>query len=212
MKTLTSKYRNMLIFIFLNVIISVLKLLVSSYLMIKFKNYHEGQLTKCKNSIVSNFALLNAAENIRLDRFICCNRYAAQYFIPVGYRTLSECREREFSDNTISDVAESLLGAYFLYSNENLDACWRNIILPFGIVNLDSSDDGIDLSILNSPAPQVCQLASASSLIESVQGILQYQFRNPILLLEALTHSSFEQTSIPCYQVRFGVMIYIRRL
>lgn len=167
--------------------------------MVRYLFYHEGQLTKCKNGIVCNNNLLTVGDALGLHRFICANPYVPAYFVPIGFRS-DEQRDREISDNTISDVVEAILGAYFLYCGENLTKARKDVLVPFGIVNLDSADLSIDLSKLFPPKLDVRELTPLMPLVESVQHILQYRFKNSELLLEALTHSSFEHTTSRCYQ------------
>ena len=109
---------------------------------------------------------------------------------------------------TISDVVEALLGAYYLYCSNSLTETWKNIIIKFGMVPYSDVDTLSKIHELNG-----CKTIIASSLlspekallVKEVQGVINYQFLNISLLLEAFTHASYQDTDLLCYQVENNI-------
>ena len=109
---------------------------------------------------------------------------------------------------TISDVVEALLGAYYLYCSNSLTETWKNIIIKFGMVPHSDVDTLSKIHELNG-----CKTIIASSLlspekallVKEVQGVINYQFLNISLLLEAFTHASYQDTDLLCYQVKTNI-------
>ncbi len=96
---------------------SVLNIVITKYLFIKYKNDKEGELTKKRISLVKGTRLASFARNISLQDYIIMGEY--------------ENSTGTFNYNSVlEDVFEAVLGAIFLDSGGmNLDSVERVIIL-----------------------------------------------------------------------------------
>ena len=139
--------------------------------------------------------------NTYTHRFISLSPFSPRSYVPLGFRTHENTAARDLSDKAIADVVEALLGSYYLYCNGDLLMCWDNIIMQLGVVEHGECTHGFDLSTLAVHRKTFPELdAKEQALVLAAQTIIGYEFNQPQLLLEALTHSSFEDSEIGCYQ------------
>ena len=80
---------------------SVLSLCIAQYLFDEFPNKDEGFLTKVRAKLVSKMTLADAAEKLKLVRFILVSNNVKNTFLP-GAKTI------------LSDALEALIGAVYL--------------------------------------------------------------------------------------------------
>ena len=76
---------------------AVLKLYISEYLMSKYSNYTEGQLSKLRASVVSEKVLINVANKLNLK----------------NYLLLGVNEKKHFSDSILGDALEALLAIIY---------------------------------------------------------------------------------------------------
>jgi dsRNA-specific ribonuclease len=60
-----------------------LKFVVSSQLFVDYKNWHEGYLSECRASLVSNTRLARAALDAGLDAFILTKPFTTRKWVPL---------------------------------------------------------------------------------------------------------------------------------
>ncbi len=94
---------------------SVLALIVNEYLFVNYNEYREGELSRIKSIVVSEFSLSEIAREIDLASFLLLGK---------GEEQSGGLNRRAI----LADAMEALLGAYFLDSG--LDSC-RDFILPY---------------------------------------------------------------------------------
>ncbi|GLB38832.1 putative helicase family. Dicer subfamily protein [Lyophyllum shimeji] len=201
---------------------TVLKFVVGIQLLAEYPLWHEGYLTKKENHAVANVRL--AKEDIKrgIYRWIIRDRMLGKKWKPCyltaeaivqpeaakpvkekmdieKVESISDSKKKpkqrqELSTKVLADVVESLIGAAYLHGGFDLgyecakffDLGLKWEPLPSRIETLLSRvDDHEDLS------PQ----------LSYVEQILGYTFRRKLLLVEALTHASYEQNQqTPSYE------------
>ncbi|KAL5217946.1 hypothetical protein ABZP36_018630 [Zizania latifolia] len=184
---------------------SFLKYVTTKHLFSKYKLQHEGILTTMKKNLISNAALCWLACNRNLVGYIHGEEFCPKdWIIPgLGY---DECgnskisflspngmysrRKMSIKSKRIADSVEALIGAY-------LDTAGEQAALLF------MKSLGMDIEFHNEIPVERKFLMKPEEFINvrSLEVMLGYEFNDSSLLLEALTHGSY-QTSGPtsCYQ------------
>ena len=102
----------------------------------------------------------------------------------------------------VADVVEALIGAYLTTGGE-FTALFLMEWLGMKIDFVDEVPSNIPF--LEKPEMYVN--------VHHLESLLKYKFRNPSLLVEALTHGSYQLPDIPrCYQVIFLFIMILRSL
>ncbi|KAH9328957.1 hypothetical protein KI387_001065, partial [Taxus chinensis] len=184
-----------------------LKYVSSRHLFTRYPQKHEGQLTSKRKQIISNYALYKIGCNLQLTGYIHNEQFDPQQWIIPGQHIPSSSgfsKEKSYSMENlyikcyrfmkiknIADVVEALIGAC-LHCGGEIAAL--KFIKWIGI-NIDYT---LEKSIANRPDTRL--LASVN--IPHMEKILGYHFDNPTLLVEALTHASYQVPFVSgCYQV-----------
>ncbi|KAJ6513203.1 hypothetical protein C8R45DRAFT_891160 [Mycena sanguinolenta] len=182
---------------------TVLKFMSSIQLLAEYPLWHEGYLTQKMGHSVSNVRL--AKENIkhRIYQWIIRDHLLGKKWKPSYFtegkepaRVQDEVRvdakgkkakSQELSTKVLADVVESLIGAVYLHGGfDYAFMCTRFF----------------DLGIKWEPLPQrietmLSRVETHSDLplhqLESVERMLGYTFAHKLLLVEALTHASYQQ-------------------
>ncbi|KAF9126572.1 Dicer-like protein 1 [Mortierella sp. GBA39] len=185
----------------------------------------EGQLHASRIRIISNKALLGHAMSLELYRFISSTPFHRKSWRPphftVDKKEWESVQKHQLSNKTLADVIEASLGAAFLSGGYNVafqaakalripfdefstwadfervfleakankEAAWR------GEEGLSSSSS-TTLSLMT-PAP--LSMANMAA-IQEVQKVLGYEFKDPSLFFEAMTHASHIRADAVCYQ------------
>ncbi|XP_027348830.1 endoribonuclease Dicer homolog 2-like [Abrus precatorius] len=181
---------------------SFLKYAASQQLFKTNQNHREGLLTNEREKIISNVALSKYGCSQNLPGFIRNKEFKPkQWDIPgdkskglllkeelVSNRTrVYTCETREIKFDIVADVVEALIGAF---CTEDEKAA-LSFIKWIGV--------NIDTNIVPYERP----LSTAAEKLVNVQvleTLLNYSFKNPYLLVEALIHRSCNRPEIPtCY-------------
>ncbi|KAF5358535.1 hypothetical protein D9756_001949 [Leucocoprinus leucothites] len=177
---------------------AVLDICTTVHLMIKYPRRHEGQLSALRQRVVSNKFLVTCARSVGLETFISSERMRVAKWPFVeqdGYEDKEFRRRRvitrQIPRRGLQDCVEALLGASFvaggipmaLRSGAALGLTFGGLC-PWGerIRKSERGDTGV-------PA-----------LIANLEKELGYTFENSDLLVEAVTHPSFEFSTTPSYQ------------
>ncbi|KAJ8611905.1 hypothetical protein MRB53_037701 [Persea americana] len=155
---------------------SVLKHVISCHLYHTHQDYPEGYLSQQRSVLVCNATLAVSAYKAGLGQFIIST--------PVDHRNWTfpsaevKQPQKEFSSKTLADVVEALIGAAWLEAGFEAARRCVNVFLPETSKEspTNTSTQSNDESIGN---------------IEQVQSIVGYEFTNPALLAQALTHPSY---------------------
>jgi endoribonuclease Dicer len=176
---------------------SVLKLCTVVYIFHKFPFRHEGQLDAIRRCCVSNRTLFVRAQAIGLERFLSPEIQTVRVWPYTDPVNLDRAQagggrfvERSFPRRSLQECMESTLGAAFLSG---------------GIPTALRAGVSLGLSF-GAPVPWPLRYGwslkhvNVSPLFTSLMERLGYEFKCGDLLIEAVSHPSFQYTSLPSYQ------------
>lgn len=183
---------------------SFLKYAVSQKLFRENKYHHEGLLSIQKERMVSNNALYKLGCERKVQGFIRHECFDPKSWVIPGDYSGCELEEvslctslkiyvvgsRTMKSKVVADVVEGLIGAYLTTGGEVaafLFMDWLGIEVDF------VKEVPFDGKFIAQPK----RLVSVNKL----ESILNYSFCDPSLLVEALTHGSYQLSETPrCYQ------------
>jgi endoribonuclease Dicer len=177
---------------------AVLDICTTVHLMLKYPMRHEGQLSTLRARVVSNKFLVTCARTVELEKFISSERMSVDKwpFVEQKRYEMKEIRDRksvrrQIPRRGLQDCVEALLGASFI-------AGGIPMALKTGVC-FGLSFGGTQ------PWGERCRKAETReigvpALVAGLEKELGYNFENPELLVEAVTHPSFEFSSTPSYQ------------
>ncbi|KAF4391118.1 hypothetical protein F8388_009540 [Cannabis sativa] len=181
---------------------SFLKYAVGQQLFSSYRNNHEGLLSIKKDNIVSNAALCRLGCERKLPGFIRDECFAVNNWIIPGTNTETLQEDtlfngkkiyiggrRKMKSKRVADVVEALIGAFLSTGGEISALQFMNWL-------------GIKVDIVFKPFVRDVFVHSEKLVnIRYLESLLNYTFRDPSLLVEALTHGSYMLPAIPrCYQ------------
>ena len=176
---------------------SVLKLCTVVYIFHKFPFRHEGQLDAVRRCCVSNRTLLARAQAIGLERFLSPEIQSMRVWPYTVLENWDPAQvgggrlvERSFPRRSLQECMESTLGAAFLSG---------------GIPTALRAGVALGLSFggpIHWPLRYGWRIkrVNVSPLFTSLTERLGYEFKCGNLLIEAVSHPSFQYTSLPSYQ------------
>ncbi|KAF2403577.1 P-loop containing nucleoside triphosphate hydrolase protein [Trichodelitschia bisporula] len=163
----------------------VLKYIMSVDVISKNPKWPEGYLSQEKDRRVSNRRLCRAALDKGLDRFIVNDSFTGLKWRPYYIHEVlaAEPEKRELSPKVIADVVEALIGAAMLDGG---------VPAAQSCITLFLSD--FQLAPIKESVAELFSHASDAALnLASLETLVGYIFRKKSLLLEAITHPSFQQ-------------------
>ncbi|CAL2272011.1 unnamed protein product [Prunus armeniaca] len=184
---------------------SFLKYAASQQLFKTYQNDDEGDLTKKKEKIISNAALCKLGCDCKLPGFIRNECFdPKKWIIPGDYSGSSFLNEklpfnekniyikgtRKVKGKRVADVVEALIGAFLSTGGEIAAIYFMNWV-------------GIKVDLFHIPYERHFQVQPEKLIdVRHLESLLNnYSFRDPSLLLEALTHGSYMLPQIPgCYE------------
>ncbi|PWW77580.1 hypothetical protein C7212DRAFT_277577 [Tuber magnatum] len=185
---------------------SVLKFLTSVNLLDEHPFWHEGYLTRKKEQMVANSRLARAAIDNRLAKWIITDiftgaKWRPRYVISEEEEFPEKKRKgpKQLSTKILADVVEALIGAAYL---EGGYPKALKVIRAFGLnINWKPLEERT-ASLLNraSRYPEVHLLH-----LKGLESLIGYHFTHKALLLEAITHPSWESdmTSLSYQRMEF---------
>ncbi|KAI9776190.1 MAG: Dicer-like protein 2 [Geoglossum umbratile] len=173
---------------------SILKLCTSIQLMAVNPNWHEGYLSAKKDRAVANSRLARAACETGLHRFIHTKSFTGRKWSPLYISDLLKeqgvSAKREVSTKILADVVEALIGAAFLDGGFEKALKCLNIFLP------EMAWQPRQFS--NNALYEAAMLGVSIPVhFEDLEKLIGYEFTKKILLVEAMTHPSFEAQPHP---------------
>ncbi|XP_020580814.1 endoribonuclease Dicer homolog 2a-like [Phalaenopsis equestris] len=183
---------------------SFLKYVASRYLFKMYEHYHQGLLTKKREKIISNSVLCSLGRTKNLSGFIRMEEYEPKQWVIPGENSDSRMSfssimalpniysigKRFIKSKVIADSVEALIGTYLIAAGEVQTLFYLKWL---GLEINDHEEKIVGSPVLQNPKFYVN--------IKDLQLLLKYEFRNPSLLVEALTHGSYQVSDIPrCYQ------------
>ncbi|KAJ1294685.1 hypothetical protein BS78_01G164800 [Paspalum vaginatum] len=195
---------------------SFLKYITTQHLFSKYKHQHEGMLTKMKKNLISNAALCQLACSNNLVGYIRGEIFNPETWIIPGVGNDTDSRSKIFilspnmyslgnlsiKSKRIADSIEALIGAYLSASGELAAYLFLKSL-------------GMDIVLHEMPVERKITFKSEEFVnLRSLELTLDYHFKDHSLLLEALTHGSYQSAgTTACYQrLEFlgdGVLDYI---
>ncbi|KAH8728858.1 dicer-like protein 2 [Phaeosphaeriaceae sp. PMI808] len=172
----------------------ILKLITSLHLMADNLNWPESYLTGKKSKIVSNGSLARASLAAGLDRFIIFERITGSKWSPrfaEDVLTNTKSLDRTYrSSKLIADVIESLIGASYVVGGiSKACLCIKALLLLEPWMTALQAN-----TILYEAAPTECAITGLGGL----EALVRHTFSRKMLLLEALTHASFNGANVRC--------------
>ncbi|KAI0314067.1 hypothetical protein OF83DRAFT_1165350 [Amylostereum chailletii] len=182
---------------------TVLKYLTSINLMAQYRYWHEGYLTRRKDHAVSNASLAKAAIEKKLYLWIIRDRFSPKKWkpvylepevtkqtVPAPETAGEEVKPRqEISTKVLADVVEALIGAAYVHGGVELGReCIQLFELGIAMESLPSRMDEM--------LGRVEEFDEYPTQLSAVEDILGHTFTRKALLVEALTHASF-QSDLP---------------
>ncbi|KAG1882754.1 hypothetical protein F4604DRAFT_1986646 [Suillus subluteus] len=184
---------------------AVLKFSVSIHLIATYPFWHEGYLTRRKDHAVSNSKLAKEAIRLSLYKWIVRDRFTPRKFKP-QYFTMGEVNEitedvvagdssqgtlkapEDLSTKMLADVVEAIIGAAFLHGGYNLGIeCTR--LFDLGI---DPKAGWQPLEVYIEKALSCVETAEVPTPMTDIERMLGYTFTHKLLLVEAITHASYQ--------------------
>lgn len=171
----------------------LLKFYVSTQVFVDFPNHPEGLLTVYTGRIVANSRLQRATRTLGLDGFLTRVKFSGHDWA-AGVRSEDIKQDKQapkqyLSSKVLADVIEALIGAAYVDSQTQVESEAK------AIKAMKLFIDEVDW---RTPAENVAKLpvVISSSIIAGeklhrVEGMIGYSFKQPHLLAEALTHSSY---------------------
>ncbi|RCV41991.1 hypothetical protein SETIT_9G179100v2 [Setaria italica] len=181
---------------------SFLKYVTGQHLFSKYK-YREGKLTSMRKELVSNTALCQLACNSKLVGYIHGERFNLnKWIVPgLGYDNCGSTKSFLLPTNNmyslkaismkskrIADTVEALIGAYLSASGEQAAF---HFIKSLGM--------GVELHSEMQEERKIITKSEEIIDVRSLETMLDYVFNDRSLLIEALTHSSYNIAG-PCYE------------
>lgn len=169
-----------------------------------YQNLHEGALTKKKVKIISNASLWKLGCDHKLPGFIRDDSFHPENWIFPGkfsktclsadqmaspLRKIYVKGTRKIQRKTVADVVEALIGAFLSTAGEQAAISFMNWL-------------GIRVNFDFIPYKRHLTLHPERLInFDQLQSLLNYEFRDPSLLVEALTHGSYTQLELlRCYK------------
>uniref|UniRef100_A0A0E0GQ45 Uncharacterized protein n=1 Tax=Oryza nivara TaxID=4536 RepID=A0A0E0GQ45_ORYNI len=184
---------------------SFLKYVTTRHLFSEYRLQHEGILTKMKKNLISNAALCQLACSSNLVGYIHAEEFNPRdWIIPcldyderdnkkisfLAPNGMYSQRKMSIKSKRIADSVEALIGAYLSTAGEKA-----------AFLLMKSLGMNIEFHTEIPVERKISMKAEEFINVRSLEGMLGYKFNDSLLLLEALTHGSY-QTSGPtsCYQ------------
>ena len=188
---------------------AVLKFIVAVNLMATYPLWHEGYLTRRKDHAVANSRLAKEAIRRSIFRWIIRTRFSPKRFKPLylsgpeepvvtpadpleetndelvvgGGKTRKDIEE--LSTKMLADVVESLIGAAYLHGGFDLGVSCAQL---FGLgLEWHPLPECVEMTLT-----RVAHTDEVSTQLNNVESMLGYTFRRKLLLVEALTHASYQ--------------------
>jgi dsRNA-specific ribonuclease len=173
---------------------AVLKYCTHVQLAAQHPEWPESYLTAEKGRTNGNTSLSRAALRSGVDKFIPTTKFTRNHWKPPILST-SQSQERtvDRSTKTLADVVEALIGASYI--EQGLPGALNCIRIFLPKEKWLSHPECLSTLLSQSPT-----LSTIPPFLATVESLIGYNFTNPGLLLEALTHSSFSSNDALSYE------------
>lgn len=176
---------------------SILKFCTELQLVAQNPTFPEAFLSAAKDRIVCNRNLAQASREAGLDQFILTipfvgRKWRPPYFHELATTSTTEITStREMSTKVLADVVEALIGAAFVDGGLQRAYTCIQTLLP--------KESWWDSEVLFDTI--LDEAAHADSIcLDRLEKLVGHHFKHPRLLLEAITHASRPNDSVPSYE------------
>lgn len=188
---------------------SFLKFVATIRLYIMFPQCHEGQLHCQRIRIICNKALYRGARRLQLYKHITSQPFNRRRWRPPHFKLSTDneedlrikLRRHELSDKTLADIVEATMGAAYLAGGVELGLKSAIALqIPFDHM---TEWKHFNETYTESRAQLKARVKEASKRhlkLDHLEEVTGYRFRNPLLVVEALTHASEPNSTVSCYQ------------
>lgn len=178
---------------------SILKFCTELQLVAQHPTFPEAFLSAAKDNIVCNSNLAQASREAGLDQFIMTELFTGKKWQPpylhelanTASATSGETSTREMSTKVLADVVEALIGAAFVDGGLHKAYTCIRTLLP--------KETWWDSNILFDTILDEATHAD-SIYLERLEKLVGHHFVHPRLLLEAITHASQPNNTVPSYE------------
>ncbi|KAF7323232.1 hypothetical protein HMN09_00103900 [Mycena chlorophos] len=176
---------------------AVLQLCTTVHLLNRYPRYDEGQLSRRRQAVVSNRFLRERAKELGLEAFIVSETPAIKLWIAdiqrVDAVSSGRCVEREFPKRSWQETMESVLGASYVTGGIEM------ALLTGQALGMHMGGT-IPWSLRYSAPPAASRVPG---MFLDLQERLGYTFTSGTLLVEALTHPSFQNDTTNYERLEF---------
>ncbi|KAH7909570.1 hypothetical protein BJ138DRAFT_1154965 [Hygrophoropsis aurantiaca] len=184
---------------------AVLKFIVAIELLATYPLWHEGYLSKCKDHAVSNSRLAKEALAKSIYQWIIRDRFSPRRFRPKLLKSnvvLAPEVEEEIQESTggksrkeieqlstkmLADVVEAMIGAAYIHGGFDLGIACAKL---FGL-GLTWNARSACVDTILSRVEQV-ESGEIPAQVTDVERMIGYEFTRKLLLVESLTHASYQ--------------------
>ncbi|KAI0137270.1 RNase3 domain-containing protein [Xylariales sp. AK1849] len=174
---------------------SILKLLATVSVTVNYPHFPEGYLHTKRTRIVSNSRLCRSSKEAGLDRFIIDKKFTGAKWQPLYVDELllpKAPEKRSMSTKILADVVESLIGASYEDGKEESGKTggMEKALKCLKLLVSDIQWYGLEAGrlALSSLKPSATELPD---MLQPLEQLIGYSFTNKSLLLEAVTHASY---------------------
>jgi dsRNA-specific ribonuclease len=179
---------------------SLLKICTSLQLLAEYPLWHEGYLTARRDQIISNSRLARAALQVGLDKFIITETFTGRKWRSLYIQDMLDkagrASKRDMSTKVLADVVEALFGAAKLDGGMSKALACMRVFLP-----------ELDWQSLEDRRATVFDRAPADiflpQLLEPLESLIGYSFMKKVLLVEAMTHASYNSGTASLERLEF---------
>ncbi|KAF9981623.1 Dicer-like protein 1 [Modicella reniformis] len=171
----------------------------------------EGQLHGHRIRIISNSALLEHCTKHELYRYLCTTPFHRTSWRPTRFivdgKAWNDSPSHNLSNKMLADVVEATLGAAYLCGGiKNAFYTAKVLGIPFDEFSTwddfhkvySEAKDSREEKAEDRSKPILTQ--SQLKNVRSAEKMLGYQFKDPLLFVEAMTHASHIRNDSVCYQ------------
>ncbi|KAJ5436242.1 ATP-dependent helicase dcl2-2 [Penicillium cf. griseofulvum] len=173
-----------------------LKFITSEQLFLHHPIWHQGLLSKLKETVVSDQGLARAARMCRLGEFLITRRFSGRKWKPTWISSFlsppSSMESRKVSARTLAEMVRAIVGAAYMDGGSKQAAtCAATLVPAIKTWYATALSDGSFEETRPSP------VISCFSTLGEMEQLLGYTFTDRSLLVEALTHPSHYASGMP---------------
>lgn len=169
---------------------AVLKFMATINVFCNNPKMPEGTLSELMERIINNARLHRSTLELGLDRYITTEAFSTKSW---SLDVIVQERSRRISTKVLADVVEALLGIAYAESGDSMTAVVRALSAFVPELNWRSPEEDV-AGVSSTEIPAGLDLTR----LKAMEQLINYEFGRPLLLAEAMNHSS-SSTAIGSY-------------